>query len=123
MSPGPIGVLGGSWWAAGRGGTVPVDILTQARAATAEAPSVPAGAHPPSLLPCPLSSPLIFLSSLPSLLPAFSSLLPLEGMPQRDLKPDVISYSAATGACEKGGQWRRALAVLEGMPQRALTPT
>ena len=41
----------------------------------------------------------------------------LEGMPQRALKPNVISYTAATSACEKGGQWQCALELLEGMPQ------
>ena len=45
-----------------------------------------------------------------------------EGMSQRALKPDVINYTAAMSACEKGGQWQRVLEFLEGMPQRALTP-
>ena len=39
----------------------------------------------------------------------------LETMRQRALRPNVISYSAATSACEKGGQWQRALELLEGM--------
>ncbi len=46
----------------------------------------------------------------------------MEGMPQRALTPNVISYSAATSACEKGGQWQRALELLEGMSRRALRP-
>ena len=46
----------------------------------------------------------------------------MDEMPQHALKPDVISYKAATSACEKGGQWQRALELLEGMPQRALKP-
>ena len=33
--------------------------------------------------------------------------------------PDVISFSAAISACEKGGQWERALALLEEMRERA----
>ena len=43
-------------------------------------------------------------------------------MSQRALAPNVISYTAAMSACEKGGQWQRALEVLEGMPQRAQKP-
>ena len=43
-------------------------------------------------------------------------------MPQRVLTSNVISYSAAMSACEKGGQWQRALELLEGMPQRAPKP-
>ena len=30
-------------------------------------------------------------------------------MRQRALTPDVISYNAAMSACERGGQWQRAL--------------
>ena len=41
-------------------------------------------------------------------------------MPQRALKPNVISYTAATSTCEKGSQWQRALELLEGMSQRDL---
>ena len=36
----------------------------------------------------------------------------LEGIPQRDLKPDVISFSAAISTCAADGQWQRALEVL-----------
>ena len=46
----------------------------------------------------------------------------LETMRQRDLTPNVITYNAATSACQKGGQWQRAFELLERMPQRALTP-
>ena len=39
----------------------------------------------------------------------------LEEKPQLALTPSVISYNAATSACEKGGQWQLALDILEGM--------
>ena len=35
---------------------------------------------------------------------------------------DVISYTTAMSACEKGGQWQRALELLEGMSQRDMKP-
>ncbi len=41
-------------------------------------------------------------------------------MLQRAQQPSGSSYNAATRACEKDGQWQRALEILEGMPQRAL---
>ncbi|CAK0790318.1 unnamed protein product, partial [Prorocentrum cordatum] len=37
-------------------------------------------------------------------------------------EPNVISYSAGTSACEKGGQWQRALALLSEMPEAKLEP-
>ena len=43
-------------------------------------------------------------------------------MAARGVAPDVISYSAAISACEKGGQWERALALLEQMAARGVAP-
>ena len=43
-------------------------------------------------------------------------------MRQRGLEPDVITYSAAISACEKGSQWERALELLDEMRQRGLEP-
>ena len=43
-------------------------------------------------------------------------------MAARGVAPDVISYSAAISACEKGGQWERALALLEQMAVRGVAP-
>ena len=40
----------------------------------------------------------------------------LETMRRRALTPNVISYNAAASACEKGGQWQRALEFLEKVP-------
>ena len=34
---------------------------------------------------------------------------------------DVISFSAAISACEKGGQWQRALSLLEDMCKEGVT--
>ena len=36
--------------------------------------------------------------------------------------PDVISFSAAISACEKGGQWERALSLLEDIKSRGVEP-
>ena len=41
-------------------------------------------------------------------------------MRQRVLEPNVISYTAAISACEKGGQWERALVFLQDIQQRGL---
>jgi len=38
------------------------------------------------------------------------------------IKPDVITYSAAISACEKGGQWEKALALLQQMRGVGITP-
>ena len=38
------------------------------------------------------------------------------------LLPDVITYSAAISACEKGVQWQRALGLLEMMLRAELVP-
>ena len=35
---------------------------------------------------------------------------------------DVFSFSAAISACEKGGQWERALSLLDEMRERGVTP-
>merc|ERR1739841_325877 len=43
-------------------------------------------------------------------------------MREADLVPDVISYSAAISACEKGGQWQVALGLLATMQEAALVP-
>ena len=40
----------------------------------------------------------------------------------RGLEPDVYSYSAAISACEKVGDWPRALALLDAMQARGLEP-
>ena len=42
-------------------------------------------------------------------------------MQDRGVQPNVISFSAAISACEKGGQWERALELLEEM--HPVTPT
>ena len=34
---------------------------------------------------------------------------------------DVISFSAAISACEKGGQWQRAMCVLDDMLKAGVT--
>ena len=56
----------------------------------------------------------------------------LEDMRARALTPDVISYSAAMSACEKGGEWEWAPSLLTEMrdldpavrtPTPTLTPT
>ena len=44
----------------------------------------------------------------------------LESMHRRGLAPNVISYSAAISACEKGGQWQRALSLLRSMVRHAV---
>eukprot|EP00415_Alexandrium_ostenfeldii_P004959 UN4959 len=43
-------------------------------------------------------------------------------MPHLRINPDVISCSAAMSACEKGGQWQAALAVLRTMPHLRINP-
>ena len=40
---------------------------------------------------------------------------PAEGIPA-----DTITYSAAISACEKGGQWQRALQLLEDMQAKGI---
>ena len=44
----------------------------------------------------------------------------LSGMQHRQLEPDVISFSAAITACEKGEQWQQALGMLSEMQHRQL---
>ena len=44
-------------------------------------------------------------------------------MPDRLVEADVVSYSAATRACEKGEQWEKARALLREMPHRSVEPT
>ena len=36
--------------------------------------------------------------------------------------PDVISFSAAVSACEKGGQWERALSIFDQMRNAGVMP-
>eukprot|EP00973_Karenia_brevis_P034680 4785837-Karenia_brevis.AAC.1 len=43
-------------------------------------------------------------------------------MCSRGLSPDVISFSAAISACEKGGQWQRVAPLLNEMRSRGLSP-
>ena len=43
-------------------------------------------------------------------------------MPETQLEPHMISYSAAISACEKCEQWQKALALLWGMPEKQLEP-
>ena len=43
-------------------------------------------------------------------------------MPEKQLEPHVISYSAATSACEKGEQWPKDLALLREMPEKQIEP-
>ena len=43
-------------------------------------------------------------------------------MQDRKVQPDVISYSAAISACEKGGQWEPALELLQKMQDRKVQP-
>eukprot|EP00933_Yihiella_yeosuensis_P020974 TRINITY_DN16710_c0_g1_i2.p1 TRINITY_DN16710_c0_g1~~TRINITY_DN16710_c0_g1_i2.p1 ORF type:complete len:105 (+),score=15.00 TRINITY_DN16710_c0_g1_i2:127-441(+) len=41
---------------------------------------------------------------------------------QTEVAPDTISYSAAIGACEEGGQWQSALNLLSLMHQAKVVP-
>ena len=43
-------------------------------------------------------------------------------MTSSGIKPDVISYSAAISACEKGSQWEKALGLLQDMTCRGIKP-
>jgi pentatricopeptide repeat domain-containing protein 1 len=38
------------------------------------------------------------------------------------VKPDVYSYNALISACEKGGQWERAVEVFEEMKAAGVKP-
>ena len=38
------------------------------------------------------------------------------------MKPDVYSYNALISACEKGGQWERAVEVFEEMKAAGVKP-
>ena len=46
----------------------------------------------------------------------------LEAMLYQGLLPDVITYSAAISACEKGQQPQQALQLLQELPLRGLLP-
>jgi pentatricopeptide repeat protein len=43
-------------------------------------------------------------------------------MPGLGLLPDLITMNSAISACEKGGQWQKALTLLESMPRLGLQP-
>ena len=43
-------------------------------------------------------------------------------MKNSGIEPDVISYSAAISACEKGGRWEQALEVFDEMRSRGVEP-
>merc|ERR1711904_202411 len=46
----------------------------------------------------------------------------LHQMRECGVTPDVISFNAAISACEKGGQWEQALALLDKMRKNGVTP-
>lgn len=46
----------------------------------------------------------------------------LDEMPHVKVTPNVVSYTAAVSACEKGGQWQIALYLLDEMPLVKVTP-
>ena len=43
-------------------------------------------------------------------------------MVHQSLTPNVVSWSAAISACEKGKQWEGALGLLQEMVRQLLTP-
>ena len=43
-------------------------------------------------------------------------------MKGRGLQPDVITLSVAISACEKGGQWQKAMELFESMKSRGMQP-
>ncbi|CAE8596114.1 unnamed protein product [Polarella glacialis] len=43
-------------------------------------------------------------------------------MPQMKCNPNVVSYSSAISACEKGGQWQLAMELLAEMPEKRISP-
>eukprot|EP00613_Pedinella_sp_CCMP2098_P068506 CAMPEP_0171906520 /NCGR_PEP_ID=MMETSP0993-20121228/6173_1 /TAXON_ID=483369 /ORGANISM="non described non described, Strain CCMP2098" /LENGTH=46 /DNA_ID= /DNA_START= /DNA_END= /DNA_ORIENTATION= len=43
-------------------------------------------------------------------------------MEGRGVQPDVIIFSAAISACQKGGQWEKALELFNSMEGRGLKP-
>ena len=43
-------------------------------------------------------------------------------MSTAQLRTDVIIYSAAISACEKGGRWQQALTLFLDMPQANINP-
>jgi pentatricopeptide repeat protein len=45
----------------------------------------------------------------------------LDQMCEKDVTPDVITYSAAISACGNGGQWQQALALLDQMREKDVT--
>eukprot|EP00933_Yihiella_yeosuensis_P054623 TRINITY_DN5311_c0_g1_i4.p1 TRINITY_DN5311_c0_g1~~TRINITY_DN5311_c0_g1_i4.p1 ORF type:complete len:271 (+),score=34.77 TRINITY_DN5311_c0_g1_i4:324-1136(+) len=49
-----------------------------------------------------------------------SALSLLDTMPDRALRPDVISYNACLSACEHGNRWTEALALIEHMDKDGL---
>merc|ERR1712048_480113 len=45
-----------------------------------------------------------------------------EGMQKARIQPNVISFSAAISACEKGAQWPWALSLFDGMQKARIQP-
>ena len=43
-------------------------------------------------------------------------------MQERGVEPDVITWNAAISACEKGGQWERAMELFQKMQERRVVP-
>eukprot|EP00966_Prymnesium_polylepis_P093678 2167735-Prymnesium_polylepis.1 len=43
-------------------------------------------------------------------------------MRQCGVEPNEFSFSASISACEKGGQWERALSLLDDMQRRGVRP-
>jgi len=43
-------------------------------------------------------------------------------MSEKGIQPNVISYSAAISACEKGGQWQEALKLFREMSEKGIQP-
>jgi pentatricopeptide repeat domain-containing protein 1 len=44
-------------------------------------------------------------------------------MQDREINPDVMTYNATISACEKGGQWEKALDLFREMQDREIDPS